>query len=131
MKFYPHGGSTNLISFLQTASLAVTASHLANVNNPVASASLALSADIAYTGPTGASGSNQTVTGPQGPSGSAGPAGPRGYGSYTGSLTTATCCEPGYNFCIGVDLYAYDSSCVPVLACLDIITCGGSNSSCA
>lgn len=131
MKFYPHGGTTNFSSFLQTASLAISASHLENPNRPILSSSLALTAAPMYTGPQGPSGSNQAVTGPQGPSGSAGPTGPRGYGSYTGSATVVTCCEPGYSFCIGVDLYTYDSNCQPVVSCLDIVTCGGTYSSCA
>jgi hypothetical protein len=130
MKFYPHGGTSNLVSYLQSASLAVTASHLENPNRPVLSASLALSAPLIYTGPSGASGTNQTVTGPQGPSGSTGPVGPRGFGSYTGSLTTATCCAPFDTYCVGVDLYTYDGNCVGSLSCINYITCGGTNTEC-
>ena len=131
MKFYPHGGTTNFTSFLISASLAVTASHLENPNRPVASASLALTADPMFTGPSGSAGSNQTVTGPRGPSGSVGPTGPRGIGSYTGSLTTATCCEPFSTVCVGTDLYSYGTNCELQIACLDFIDCGGSNTFCA
>ena len=131
MRFYPHGGAANLVSYLQSASLAISASYLYNPGTPIPSASLALTADIAYQGPQGPSGSNQTVTGPQGVTGPAGPTGPRGYGSYTGSLTTATCCTPFDTYCVGTDLYTYDNNCVGSLSCVDYISCGGSNSSCA
>jgi hypothetical protein len=131
MRFYPHGGAANLVSYLESASLAVSASFLFNPARPIPSASLALSADIAYQGPQGPAGSNQTVTGPQGVTGPTGPTGPRGYGSYTGSLTTATCCTPFDTYCVGVDLYTYDNNCVGNLSCVDYIACGGTNSNCA
>lgn len=131
MKFYPHGGTANFTSFLQSASLAITASHLENPNRPVLSASLALTADPMFMGPTGNPGTDQTVTGPSGPSGSAGASGPRGLGGYTGSLTTATCCDPFSTVCLGTDLYSYGPNCELQLACVDIISCGGSNSFCA
>jgi hypothetical protein len=130
MKFYPHGGTSNIVNYLQSASLAVTASHLENPNRPVLSASLALSAPEIYTGPSGSPGIDQTVIGPQGPSGSAGPDGPRGFGSYTGSLTTAICCTPFDTVCIGVDLHYYDENCVPIPSCLNYVVCGGSNLNC-
>jgi len=132
MRFYPHGGNVNLTPYLQTASLAISSSFLDNRNRPIPTASIALSADIAYQGPTGASGSNQTVTGPTGASGSTGATGPRGNGSYTGSLTTAICCNPYVDtFCVGVDLFTYDSSCQQVLSCANVVTCGGTFTECA
>lgn len=132
MKFYPHGGAANLSAYFLSASVAVSSSFLDNKNSPIPTASIALNASIAYQGPQGPSGSNQTVTGPVGVTGPAGPTGPRGLGSYTGSLTTVTCCTPYVDtVCSGVDLYTYDNNCQLVLQCANYISCGGTNPSCA
>lgn len=130
MRFYPHGGAANMVPFLQSASAAISSSYIFNPNRPIPSASIALAADIAYQGPQGPPGANQTVTGPVGETGPIGQQGPRGFGSYTGSATTAICCTPFDSYCVGVDLYTYDVNCVGTLSCIDIVTCGGSNSSC-
>lgn len=73
-----------------SASFAVSASYLDNINAPIATASLALN----ISGSTGTSGTNILITGSTGPRGDQGPAAADGLSIYLLSSTRAACGPP-------------------------------------